>query len=115
MVWIRICCVCAMLFAAFAHQPVAADEGSTAISRYSLPDGTVLSLCVYVPAGENAAVAPPCEFCRIVDGAFFSPPCTNCVAITRSVESKKPGLVSVVLPQPIFRPATPLRGPPAAV
>lgn len=112
LMWIRIACVCAIMLAAFAHQPVAAGEGNTTVSEYALPDGTILSLCIYTPAGENGAASPSCEFCRIADGAMAAPPCGMSLAVARTLENQRLKVAAVNLPRSIFQPATPLRGPP---
>ncbi|WP_306257574.1 hypothetical protein [Pararhizobium sp. IMCC21322] len=112
MMWIRIACVCAIMFAAFAHQPVAAGEGNTKVSEYALPDGTILSLCIYIPAGENGTAGPSCEFCRIADAAIAAPPCGMSLAVARTIENQRLKVAATNLPRAIFQPATPLRGPP---
>lgn len=103
------------MLAAFAHQPVAATVGDTSVSQYTLPDGTVLSLCLYTPAGDNAALKTPCEFCRIADVAFFSPPGATGFAIVLPTETRAPAIMARHLLLEVFEPATPLRGPPKAV
>lgn len=100
------------MFAAFAHQPVAVNESTTTVSEYAMPDGTILSLCIYTPAGENGAASSSCEFCRIADAAMAAPPCGMSVAVARTIENRRLKVVAVNLPRSIFQPATPLRGPP---
>ncbi|MCR9238582.1 MAG: hypothetical protein NXI17_18100 [Alphaproteobacteria bacterium] len=100
------------MLAAFAHQPVATGESTTTVSEYALPDGTILSLCVYTPAGENGAAGPSCEFCRIADGAMAAPPCGMSLTVARTIENRRLKVAAVNLPRAIFQPATPLRGPP---
>ncbi|MEH6726860.1 MAG: hypothetical protein V7703_11930 [Hyphomicrobiales bacterium] len=111
--WIRICCACAIILAAFAHQPVALAEGGTKVAQSTLPDGTVISLCLYTPAGDDKSASPPCEFCRIAHGADVTSPCATCSVSTRFVEIQRPEGVAVDLPRAVFQPATPLRGPPS--
>ena len=113
LMWIRICCACAIILAALAHQPVALAEGGTKVSQYTLPDGTVLSLCLYTPAGDEQTASPPCEFCRIAHGSNVTPPCATCSECTRHIEVQTHRIVAVDLPRAIFQPATPLRGPPS--
>lgn len=113
LMWIRICCACAIILAAFAHQPVASAEGGTKVSQYTLPDGTVLSLCLYTPAGEKQTASPSCEFCRIAHGADVTPPCATCSECTRFIEIETFKIGAVVLLRAVFQPATPLRGPPS--
>ncbi len=120
--WVRICCALAIILAAFAHQPVIADENSTAASQsqyktsqYTLPDGTVLSLCLYTPADGEHRADPPCEFCRIAHGANIAPPCAQCRAVKLPAKGQRQQIVASDLPQEIFHPATPLRGPPKFV
>jgi hypothetical protein len=120
--WVRISCAFAIILAAFAHQPVIADENSAAASlsqyktsEYTLPDGTVLSLCLYTPADGDPRANPPCEFCRIADGANIAPPCAQCSVVRQAADAKARKPVASSLPHQIFQPATPLRGPPKSV
>jgi hypothetical protein len=120
--WVRICCAFAIILAAFAHQPVIAEANSTAASLsqfktsdYTLPDGTILSLCLYTPADGEHRADPPCEFCRIADGANIAPPCALCSVVRQAANAKARKPVASSLPHQIFQPATPLRGPPKSV
>lgn len=112
LMWIRICCACAIVLAAFAHQPVALADGSTSVSQYTLPDGTVLSLCLYSPADDEQTASPSCEFCRIAQGADVTPPCVGDLGIVEAAEKQPARPVALHPRSAIFQPATPLRGPP---
>ncbi|MBB4576556.1 hypothetical protein [Rhizobium lentis] len=78
---VRTLCAVALLFVGFAHQvpALSADAGVPNLTEYTLPDGTVPTLCVRITdeAGkqhDTAAHFRGCEACRITASVLLPTP-----------------------------------------
>ncbi|MCC0020753.1 MAG: hypothetical protein H6888_06710 [Nitratireductor sp.] len=103
----------ALVMAAFAHRAVGyADGGQPIVYSGTLPDGTVLQVCLSDESGSHDHYGSVCEFCHIA-GSVGLPPrfqirerTRDARAGTRIIPAR-----SAALP-PVGFPSAPLRGPP---
>ncbi|WP_421851913.1 hypothetical protein [Oricola sp.] len=113
----RLLCVFALVLVSFAHRAPAANAGDLPdLSAYTLPDGTVLSICIGGRSGDDGDqdTSGACEFCRIA-GAVALP--------AAPADFERCGVWGHVLPPlprelrvagAAYPPAAPPRGPPHA-
>lgn len=88
--FLRLICVLALMMVGFAHQPMAVAAPSASLPVYTLPDGSVATLCI---PGEDSsprqAASRMCEACCLVNAALLpSPPSVGDIAILHSTEVK---------------------------
>lgn len=113
--FIRIICAMSLILLSFAHQPMAMTQNETSfvdLTAYTLPDGTVLALCLSGGSNENPSFGGSCEFCRIASSVALPLPSgefePNRLSVSVAfVVSGEMDLVCAAFP-----PAAPPRGPP---
>jgi hypothetical protein len=73
--FLRFICVIALMMVAFAHQPVTVAASGTSLPAYTLPDGSVATLCI---PGEDTSPKQAgrgmCVACCLVNAALLPPP-----------------------------------------
>lgn len=113
-IWLRFLCAISMLFAAFAHQPASFAQENIDLSAYTLPDGSLPSLCLSGADEDGHAVEIPCEFCRMSGGVLLPDEMqSNWLLCIRQTKEAEP-IPSTRLVKQLFLPSAPLRGPPSA-
>lgn len=88
--YLRLICVIALVMVGFAHQPTAMAAPGNSLPVYTLPDGSVATLCV---PGEDApqkqAGRGMCVACCLVNTALLpSPPSIGGLAVLHSTAVK---------------------------
>lgn len=109
---LRILCVMALVFAAFAHTaPLSAQSGDVA---YALPDGTVPALCLNGGSQHpQKAAKDHCEFCRIAGSVATPTPPDTCLAEVALDSAAPPQPSAVRLARPAYFRSAPPTGPPS--
>ena len=112
---LRLISVIALMMIGFAHQPISAAAPSTSMSVYTLPDGSVATLCL--PGDDGSAPKQPargmCEACCLANAALLpSPPSLGGIATRQSTEVRV-FFREHRLTQALYPPSSGPRAPPA--
>lgn len=75
---VRILCVLALVMLGFGHKPVNAPSVTEIYAAYTLPDGTLPTLCVTDDGSQSAPGKTPiwhgCEACRLAAAVLIAQP-----------------------------------------
>ena len=110
-------CVLSLVFAVFAHRPVAPANPGPASSSFTLATDSLLPLCLatdHDSSGAAEKTSRGCEFCRLSAAILFPEPLQ--VAAARYRYPVRYGYLTAVEPprKSAWQRATPPRGPPYA-
>ena len=115
---VRMLCALALVFVAFAHQPViAASNNQIDLAAYTLPDGTVPVLCLPGSDGDTEKgkhhADKDCEACRISASVHLpAPPQVIAIHLPVAVNEVLPIRAEAFYRQ-LFPPNAAPRAPPA--
>ncbi|UXN65644.1 hypothetical protein N8E89_08640 [Phyllobacterium sp. A18/5-2] len=116
---VRMLCALALVFVAFAHQPIEAGTGGQIdLAAYTLPDGTVPVLCLPGSGDKDLHTSSwhgtGCEACRL-SGSFILPaPASTAgpkVQPARSLAIKRE---AILIARSLYPPSAPPQAPPLA-
>lgn len=111
---LRLLCAVLLVALGFAHRPAAAPAMPMDISAYTLPDGTVPTICIPDEGTGKTGkeIGQRCEACRISSAAAVPTPSCDSADVTHRVEQ----IAFVLTPEHFHRlnfpPNAPPRGPP---
>lgn len=114
---VRMLCALALVFVAFAHQPVAAFPAQTIdLSAYTLPDGTVPSLCL-TDSGDgdhhkSAWHGTGCEACRLVSSVILPVPSVISDRKIQPLQSLAIKREAALIARHAYPPSAPPQAPP---
>jgi hypothetical protein len=114
---VRMLCALALVFVAFAHQPISASPASDIdLAAYTLPDGSVPVLCLdnKVDQGSHKSAwhGNGCEACRLSASIILPvPPMASGLKIA-PVQSLAIKQEAVRIARSLFPPSAPPQAPP---
>lgn len=88
--FLRLICVIALMMVGFAHQPMAVAAPTASMPVYTLPDGSVATLCVPgEDSSQKQATGRMCMACCLVNVALLpSAPSIGGIAVLHSTAVK---------------------------
>jgi hypothetical protein len=114
---VRILCALALVFVAFAHQPVSASPASAIdLAAYTLPDGSVPVLCLDGEVDQGAHKSSwhgnGCEACRLSVSVILPVPLTASSLKIEPVQSLAVKREAIRIARSLFPPSAPPQAPP---
>ncbi len=114
---VRMLCALALVFVAFAHQPViAAPSDQIDLAAYTLPDGTVPVLCLPGSGDQDphksAYHGNSCEACRLSASFILATPPHSGGLKVEPVRSLAIKREAVLIARSLYPPAAPPQAPP---
>lgn len=110
---LRILCAVSLLVFGFAHRSAASD--ATEVALYTLPDGSVPSICLASDTDHNHPLyGGACEACRLAAAILLPTPCGDATPpLLREVATLGPAVAPPEVRRPLQHHAAP-RAPPAS-
>ena len=108
---LRLFCAALLIALGFAHRPLAAPVTAIDMAAYTLPDGTVPTLC-QPEGGKAKELSGRCDACRIYFVAIPAPP-SEAIRIEPAAERAAFTAMPERFHRLHFPPSAPPRGPPA--
>ena len=111
---LRILCAMLLVFLGFAHKPITASAFQLPdAASYSLPDGSIASLCLPGEGGkQDKHVDSGCEACRLAAGIAMPTPPAEAMEIVRPATAIAFAFAIESVHRLSFPPNAPPRGPP---
>jgi hypothetical protein len=114
-IMLRIACALLLVVLGFSHRPMSASAAEAAeLALYTLPDGTIASLCLVDQDGKPIKhVDRGCEACRLASGIALPDAPTAHADIVRRETAVAYVFAAERFHRLNFPPNAPPRGPPA--
>ena len=115
---VRMLCALALVFVAFAHQPVSAAPALDDLSAYTLPDGSLPVLCLTDTGNKKdhhktAWHGTGCEACRLVSSVILPVPATVASSKIEPLQSLAIKREAALIARHAYPPSAPPQAPPS--
>lgn len=114
---VRMLCALALVFVAFAHQPVSAAPAQPDLSAYTLPDGSLPVLCLTDTGGDkdhhsSAWHGNGCEACRLASSVILPMPPMTAGQKVEPLQSLANKREAALIARHAYPPSAPPQAPP---